>query len=51
MDMNTSTADVGVTNIGQIAINTHDVERACAFYQDKLGAEAAVQSWARAGVL
>ncbi len=26
-----------ITNIGQIAINTHDVQRAVAFYRDALG--------------
>lgn len=29
--------DVGITHLGQIAINTKDVERASAFYQDVLG--------------
>jgi catechol 2,3-dioxygenase-like lactoylglutathione lyase family enzyme len=28
-----------IENIGQIAINTHDVERAIAFYRDTLGLE------------
>ena len=28
-----------IRNIGQIAINTHDVERAIAFYRDALGLE------------
>jgi catechol 2,3-dioxygenase-like lactoylglutathione lyase family enzyme len=28
-----------IRNIGQIAINTHDVERAVAFYRDALGLE------------
>lgn len=35
--MNTVAAGIGISRIGQIAINAHDVERACAFYQDKLG--------------
>jgi methylmalonyl-CoA/ethylmalonyl-CoA epimerase len=28
---------IGISRIGQIAINAHDVERAAAFYQDALG--------------
>ena len=28
-----------IRNIGQIAINTHDVERAIGFYRDSLGLE------------
>ena len=28
---------IGISRIGQIAINAHDVERAAAFYQDTLG--------------
>jgi methylmalonyl-CoA/ethylmalonyl-CoA epimerase len=35
--MNMTAAGVGVSRIGQIAINAHDVERAAAFYQDVLG--------------
>ena len=35
--MNTVTAGIGISRIGQIAINAHDVERACGFYQDTLG--------------
>ena len=35
--MNTVAAGVGISRIGQIAINAHDVERAAAFYQDTLG--------------
>src|SRR5438270_7959528 len=35
--MNTVTAEIGISRIGQIAINAHDVERATAFYQDVLG--------------
>ena len=34
--MNTAAA-IGISRIGQIAINAHDVERAAAFYQDVLG--------------
>lgn len=36
-DMSTTAAGVGITQIGQIAINAKDVERATSFYQDKLG--------------
>ena len=32
-----SATATGITRLGQIAINTKDVERAAAFYQDKLG--------------
>jgi methylmalonyl-CoA/ethylmalonyl-CoA epimerase len=35
--MNTVADGIGISRIGQIAINAHDVERACAFYQDTLG--------------
>jgi methylmalonyl-CoA/ethylmalonyl-CoA epimerase len=35
--MNVTGAGTGITRIGQIAINAHDVERAAAFYQDALG--------------
>src|SRR5277367_2308011 len=35
--MNTATLSVGISRIGQIAITVHDVERATAFYRDKLG--------------
>jgi len=35
--MNVATTTVGISRIGQIAINAHDVERAAAFYQDTLG--------------
>jgi len=28
---------IGITRLGQIAINAHDVERAAAFYQDVMG--------------
>jgi methylmalonyl-CoA/ethylmalonyl-CoA epimerase len=30
-------AEIGISRIGQIAINAHDVDRASAFYQDALG--------------
>lgn len=29
--------EIGISRLGQIAINAHDVERAAAFYQDVLG--------------
>jgi methylmalonyl-CoA/ethylmalonyl-CoA epimerase len=35
--MNTAAAGAGISRIGQIAINAHDVERAAAFYQDAMG--------------
>jgi methylmalonyl-CoA/ethylmalonyl-CoA epimerase len=35
--MNTAATGIGISRIGQIAINAHDVERAAAFYQDALG--------------
>ena len=35
--MTEAAANVGITRIGQIAINIHDLERAIAFYRDKLG--------------
>jgi methylmalonyl-CoA/ethylmalonyl-CoA epimerase len=35
--MNTSANGIGITRLGQIAINAHDVERAAAFYRDVLG--------------
>ncbi len=35
--MNIATTGIGISRIGQIAINAHDVERAAAFYQDTLG--------------
>ena len=34
--MNTTTS-IGITRLGQIAINAHDIERATAFYRDTLG--------------
>src|SRR5712691_2061294 len=33
----TSSTDFGLSAIGQIAVNAHDVDRATAFYRDKLG--------------
>jgi predicted enzyme related to lactoylglutathione lyase len=35
--MNATETSIGITRLGQIAINAHDVERAAAFYQDVLG--------------
>src|SRR5579863_5588617 len=35
--MNTVTTGIGITRLGQIAINAKDVERAAAFYEDMLG--------------
>jgi methylmalonyl-CoA/ethylmalonyl-CoA epimerase len=35
--MNASAAGVGISRVGQIAINAHDVDRAAAFYQNALG--------------
>jgi len=35
--MNSTAARVGITGLGQIAINAHDIDRATAFYRDKLG--------------
>ena len=49
-DMIATASGIGITHLGQIAINTKDVDRAAAFYQDKLGSEAAVQGAAGAGV-
>src|ERR1700720_986867 len=35
--MNLTASGVGISRVGQIAINAHDVDRAAAFYQDALG--------------
>jgi methylmalonyl-CoA/ethylmalonyl-CoA epimerase len=35
--MSATATGVGITRLGQIAVNTKDVERAAAFYEDKLG--------------
>jgi predicted enzyme related to lactoylglutathione lyase len=35
--MSAAPASLGITNIGQIAINVHDLERATTFYRDVLG--------------
>jgi len=36
-NMNATATGIGITRLGQIAINATDVERAAAFYQDVLG--------------
>ncbi|HEX6751933.1 MAG TPA: VOC family protein [Longimicrobium sp.] len=35
--MNGTSTPVGITDVGQIAINVHDVQRAIGFYRDVLG--------------
>jgi len=35
--MNFAATGIGISRVGQIAINAHDVERAAAFYRDALG--------------
>jgi methylmalonyl-CoA/ethylmalonyl-CoA epimerase len=35
--MNTLAAGIGISRIGQIAVNVHELERAATFYQDTLG--------------
>jgi methylmalonyl-CoA/ethylmalonyl-CoA epimerase len=35
--MSTTTTNLGISRLGQIAINVHDVDRATAFYRDTLG--------------
>jgi methylmalonyl-CoA/ethylmalonyl-CoA epimerase len=35
--MSATASGIGITRLGQIAVNARDVERAAAFYQDKLG--------------
>jgi methylmalonyl-CoA/ethylmalonyl-CoA epimerase len=35
--MNATTTSIGITGLGQIAINVHDIQRATAFYRDTLG--------------
>ena len=32
-----TTTDIGISRIGQISVNVHDLERATAFYRDTLG--------------
>src|SRR5882762_5294487 len=36
-EMSTTATGIGITRLGQIAVNTKDVGRAAAFYQDVLG--------------
>jgi methylmalonyl-CoA/ethylmalonyl-CoA epimerase len=36
-DMNATATGIGITRIGQIAVNAKDVERAAAFYENRLG--------------
>jgi methylmalonyl-CoA/ethylmalonyl-CoA epimerase len=35
--MNATAPGIGITRLGQVAVNTKDVERAAAFYEDTLG--------------
>jgi methylmalonyl-CoA/ethylmalonyl-CoA epimerase len=35
--MNAALANIGITRLGQVAINVHDLDRALAFYRDTLG--------------
>ena len=35
--MNSAATGIGISRVGQIAINAHDVKRAAAFYRDALG--------------
>jgi methylmalonyl-CoA/ethylmalonyl-CoA epimerase len=35
--MNATAAEIGISRLGQIAINAHDVERAATFYAEVLG--------------
>jgi methylmalonyl-CoA/ethylmalonyl-CoA epimerase len=35
--MNTAATGIGISRVGQIAVNAHDIDRAAAFYQDALG--------------
>jgi len=35
--MSTTATGIGITHLGQIAVNAKDVDRAAAFYQNKLG--------------
>ncbi len=37
MTIHNASPEIGISRIGQIAINAHDVERAAAFYKDVLG--------------
>lgn len=35
--MSTATVGIGISRLGQIAINVHDLDRAISFYRDNLG--------------
>ena len=35
--MSTATVNIGISRIGQIAVNIHDLDRATTFYRDTLG--------------
>ena len=35
--MNATVTGIGITRLGQVAVNAKDVERAAAFYEEKLG--------------
>ncbi|HEX8697029.1 MAG TPA: VOC family protein [Longimicrobium sp.] len=35
--MSTAIGQLGITSVGQVAVNVHDLERAVAFYRDVLG--------------
>jgi methylmalonyl-CoA/ethylmalonyl-CoA epimerase len=35
--MNATATGIGITRLGQVAVNAHDVERATAFYHETLG--------------
>ncbi len=35
--MNTATPNLGISRLGQVSINVHDLDRALAFYRDTLG--------------
>ena len=37
MSTTSTSAEFGLSRIGQIAVNVHDLERATAFYRDRLG--------------
>jgi methylmalonyl-CoA/ethylmalonyl-CoA epimerase len=36
-DMSATATGIGITRLGQVAVNAKDVERAAAFYEEKLG--------------
>jgi catechol 2,3-dioxygenase-like lactoylglutathione lyase family enzyme len=35
--MNTTTPGIGISRLGQVSINVHDLDRAIQFYRDTLG--------------